>query len=395
MIKKILIISPEFNEEFVLYQPWRQIFELGISMKRKGLDFTIGSNSTNKNEIKELKILYLDQKELRVLTSDSKNKILQIKPDVILWMGNPLSGKYLKKNFFEDIPIVLYISTIQMTWKEIKNLTIKEIFQSNFVNFLTSFPPFSNLVKNLNHNNISGIITANQTIKNRLISLGVIEHKIKVTPLCFESNFNHKSIQHMSTSTKTFTICYLGPIFSIRGVDLLLDVVALLKKSNFLIHLDFLLRTTTIQEDKSNLIEKCKSRGILDLVKIDAGILDRKFVFETILNSDAVVLPTKFVWNEPPLAILETMILGKPVITTNVCGLPELVEGRGIILNPDKKSFHDEIIKLANDRKKLSSIGEKGMEFVKSLPGWDYLADWFIATLEQFLQDFNKKSKYE
>jgi len=395
MLKKILVISPEFNEEFVLYQPWRQIFELGTRMKRKGLDFTIGSNATNKTEIKELKILYLNQKELRVLTTDSINKILQLKPDVILWMGNPLSGIYLKKNFFKDIPIVLYISTIHMTWKEIKNLTIKEIFQSNFINFLTSFPPFSNLVRNLNHNNISGIITVNQTIKNRLINLGVMENKIKVTPLCFESDFDPKSIQHTSLSTNTFNICYLGPIFSIRGVDLLLDIVALLKKSNFLIHLDFLLRTTTVKEDTLNLIEKCKSRGILDLVKIEAGILDSKFIFETILNSDVVVLPTKFVWNEPPLAILETMFLGKPVITTNVCGLPELVEGRGIILNPDKKSFHDEIILLANDRKKLNSIGEKGMEFVKSLPNWNYLADWFITTLEQFYQDFNKKSTHK
>jgi len=393
MIKKILIISPEFNEEFTLYQPWRQIFELGHRMKRKGLDFTIGSNATDKDEIKELKILHLNQKDLRDLTPDSKNKILQLEPDVILWMGNPLSGSYLKNFFFKNIPIVLYISTIHMTWKEMKNFTIKEIFESNFINFFTSFAPFRNLVKNLNHNNISGIIVSNQTIKNRLTSLGVTKNKIRVTPLCFESDFDPKSLPYSSTSTNTFNICYLGPIFSIRGVDLLLDIISLLKKSNFPIHLDFLLRTTSIEKDKSILVDKCKKRRILDLVNIEAGILDRKFVFERILSSDAVVLPTKFVWNEPPLAILETMILGKPVITTNVCGLPELVEGRGIILNPDKKSFHDGIIKLANDKEKLNSIGKKGMEFVKSLPGWDYLADWFIDTLEQFLQDFNKKSK--
>jgi len=220
-----------------------------------------------------------------------------------------------------------------------------------------------------------------------------MKNKIKVTPLCFESDFDPKSLPHSSTSTNTFNICYLGPVFSIRGVDLLLDTVSLLKKSNFPIHLDFLLRTTSIEKDKSILVDKCKERRILDLVNIEAGILDRKFIFERILGSDAVVLPTKFVWNEPPLAIIEAMILGKPVITTNVCGLPELVEGRGIILNPDKKSFHDGIIKLANDKEKLNSIGKKGMEFVKSLPGWDYLTDWFIDTLEQFLEDFNKKSK--
>ncbi len=37
MLKKILIISPEFNEEFIRYQPWKQLFELGIRMKQEVL----------------------------------------------------------------------------------------------------------------------------------------------------------------------------------------------------------------------------------------------------------------------------------------------------------------------------------------------------------------------
>jgi len=393
MIKKILVISPEFNEEFILYQPWRQIYELGRKLASKGIEFAIGTNTSNKDEIFGLKIIQLNQKKIRILSQDSKKQIIQFNPDVIIWMGNPLSGSYIKKNLIDNIPVVIYISTVHMLWKELKNFTIKEIFQSNLINFITAFFPFKNLVKNLNHSNISGIIVSNQTIKNRLASLGITKNKINVTPLCFEPDFEPKPLPYSSTSINTFNICYLGPIFSVRGVDLLLDIISLLKKSNFPIHLDFLLRTTSIEKDKLILVDKCKKRRILDLVNVEAGILDRKFVFERILSSDAVVLPTKFVWNEPPLAILETMVLGKPVITTNVCGLPELVEGRGIILNPDKKSFHDDIIKLANDKEKLNSIGKKGMEFVKSLPGWDYLADWFIDTLEQFLQDFNKKSK--
>ena len=56
-------------------------------------------------------------------------------------------------------------------------------------------------------------------------------------------------------------------------------------------------------------------------------------------TSDIIVIPTKYVHNEPPLVILEAMNLGKAVITTNVCGLPEIVKDNGFLVEPNSKSF--------------------------------------------------------
>ena len=79
MIKRILIISPEFNQEFILYQPWRQIYELGRKLTSKGIEFAIGTNTSNKDEIFGLKIIQLNQKKIRILSQDSKKQKIQLK----------------------------------------------------------------------------------------------------------------------------------------------------------------------------------------------------------------------------------------------------------------------------------------------------------------------------
>lgn len=382
MIKKILTIASEFNGEYVRYQPWRQIYEVGKIFSQRGIEFVIGTNTAEEKSVKGLKILRLDQKKLRILSKTSKEKILQFKPDVILWMGNPLSGTYIKKNSVDNIPIILYISSVHMGWKELKNLTLREIFQSNLLNFFTAFFPLKNLVKNLNHKNISFIIVPNNTIRERLIQLGVSKHKIVKIPLCFESNIELDKLKKIKVKKKPFTICYLGPSFSIRGTGILLEVIKLLKKDGYNILLNFLLRSPNPDIEKAYFKKICEKKGISENVEIKAGFLTEQVLFQEIANSDIVVIPTKYVWNEPPLAILESMMLGKPVVTSNVCGLPELVSNLGFCTDPNEKSFFNCIKSLIDNPQLLEEAGKKGKLFVNSLPGWDEMANSILKTME-------------
>lgn len=382
MIKKILTIASEFNGEYVRYQPWRQIYEVGKIFSQRGIEFVIGTNTTEEKSVKGLKILRLDQKKLRILSKTSKGKILQFKPDVILWVGNPLSGTYIKKNSMDNIPIILYISSFHMGWKELKNLTLREIFQSNLLNFFTAFFPLKYLVKNLNHKNISFIIVPNNTIRERLMQLGVSKHKIVKISLCFESDIKLDKLKKIKDKKKPFTICYLGPSFSIRGTGILLEVIKLLKKDGHNILLNFLLRSPNPDIEKAYFKKICEKKGISENVEIKAGFLTEQVLFQEITNSDIVVIPTKYVGNEPPLAILESMMLGKPVVTSNVCGLPELVSNLGFCIDPNERSFFNCIKSLIDNPQLLEEAGKKGKLFVNSLPGWDEMANSILKTME-------------
>lgn len=382
MLKKILIISPEFNEEFIRYQPWKQLFELGLRMKQRGIDCIIGTNATNSKEINGMSILQLEQKNLRVLTNKSKIKIRQLNPDIIFWQGNPLSGIYLKKNKIDNIPIILYVSTIHMQWTEIKNLSILELLQSNLLSLFMAFPPFRRYVKNLNHPNISGIIVPNNSINKRLVNLGIIKEKIKIAPLCFESDL--PNIENKKIERNKFTICYLGPSPSVRGTDIIIDLIEMFSKNNIPVYLNFLLRTRNPNIEKNHFMKKCLKKQISNFVTINAGLLNRDQISIEISNSNVIVIPTKFVWNEPPLAILEAMAIGKPIITSNVCGLPELIGDNGFNVNPNKLSFYNCIKKIYDDPHLESEMGEKAKRFVTSLPNWDKMTDWMIETFESF-----------
>lgn len=387
LIKKILVICPQFNEEYKNYQPWKQIFFLGKELIKKNVDFAIGTEATEQQQIDGVPILNFTQKNLRKLSKTSKDKIIRFNPDIIYWVGNPLSGFYIKKNKINNIPIVLFVSTVHPLWNDIKHLSIKEIFQLNFLNFFTAFFPFYKIVKSLNHQNISGIVVSNNTIKTRLKELGVNQNKIVVSPFFFETDITFN--MDFDYEKTTFTICYLGPNNTIRGIDIVLDIIKKFKKENMPIQAQILLRTTNTTE-KDILEQKCKQKQIDDVVEINAGLLERELLFKKIASSHVVIFPTKLVWNEPPLSILEAMSLGKTVITSNVGGLPELVNHYGFVVSPKTESFFSVLKHLSKNRHKIIDSGKKAKNYSQSLKKWNEMADWTL----QILNEFSFKKKY-
>ena len=62
-------------------------------------------------------------------------------------------------------------------------------------------------------------------------------------------------------------------------------------------------------------------------------------VLEHVRRSDALLLPFRLVPSDLPMSILEAMALGKPVVSTDVDGIPEFLEdGRGIVIPPSNLS---------------------------------------------------------
>ena len=62
-------------------------------------------------------------------------------------------------------------------------------------------------------------------------------------------------------------------------------------------------------------------------VKVISGYLDRETLVKHVAASDVVALPFELVPSDAPLSLLETQALGKPIVTTDVACLAELVSG--------------------------------------------------------------------
>lgn len=69
-----------------------------------------------------------------------------------------------------------------------------------------------------------------------------------------------------------------------------------------------------------------------------------------------VLVPS--LWDNFPMVVLESMIRGRPIVTTRNGGMPEMLNGTGSVLSaPDSVVFSGEIVRLLTDRAQRKALG--------------------------------------
>jgi glycosyltransferase involved in cell wall biosynthesis len=97
----------------------------------------------------------------------------------------------------------------------------------------------------------------------------------------------------------------------------------------------------------------CQRHGLTGNVEIISGWLDKEEIQQHIASCKAVVLPFILVPSDVPIAILEALAAGKPVIGGDVDGIPDMVRDNGIVVNPlDQKELASACIMCAAGNQK-------------------------------------------
>lgn len=87
----------------------------------------------------------------------------------------------------------------------------------------------------------------------------------------------------------------------------------------------------------------------------------RDDVPDLLAAADAVVLPS--IWEARSLVVQEAMALGRPVVTTAVGGLPELVGDAAVVVPAgDSDALHDAITALLGDPEAAAALGRRGAQ---------------------------------
>jgi len=172
--------------------------------------------------------------------------------------------------------------------------------------------------KFLENENIIRIIVQSQRLKNKILSSAP---KAKVEQIQFgvQQELLDLKIKHPSTEK---LLLYFGHVYSVRGIDDMLFSIDSLLKENLKIKVKFIITPET----EIKFLEKNLSK--LPKVKKNSLII-KKYVNnlgEQISNSDLAFFLYRFSGEIPeyPLALLETMAAGIPVITTNIGAITEL-----------------------------------------------------------------------
>ncbi|MBW1804387.1 MAG: glycosyltransferase family 4 protein, partial [Deltaproteobacteria bacterium] len=183
---------------------------------------------------------------------------------------------------------------------------------------------------------------------------------------------NYSDGEKRSFSRKK-TALYIGWPTRVRGIELLLDAYAIAARQAKNLYLKILARGEDTA-DRRRLHRLVSEHPGRDRISIIEGFLPREDVFDHIRASDFGVLPFIQVPADRPLSFLEFFELGKPVISTDASGIPDLIGGnRGIIANRvNPESLAGAMLKMAGmDVEDYKKYQDACLIFADEYPAWD------------------------
>ena len=87
-----------------------------------------------------------------------------------------------------------------------------------------------------------------------------------------------------------------------------------------------------------------------------------------------------------PLTLLEAQLMKKPVIATNVGGIPELMKNgeTGFLIEKNNSTDLKKKIILILQKIETNDMGEEGRKFVEENFSWEIIAKRFKKTLKNY-----------
>ena len=89
-----------------------------------------------------------------------------------------------------------------------------------------------------------------------------------------------------------------------------------------------------------------------------------------------------------PLTLLEAQLMEKPVVATNVGGIPELMkdgETGFLVEQGNHEQLIDKFSLLLEDKELAKKMGEQGRKFIEETFNWELVTKKFIKMAESYL----------
>ncbi|WP_228417084.1 glycosyltransferase [Chryseobacterium piscicola] len=143
----------------------------------------------------------------------------------------------------------------------------------------------------------------------------------------------------------------VGRLHSRKGFHKLMEAHAQLLKAGF----DHQIIIIGDGEEKTNLKKQAQELGVTDSFQLLGSLLNP---YPYVKNADFFILPSES--ESWPLIIADSLILQKPIISTNVGGIPEMIthDKTGFLVNYEVEEMYDAMKKFMTEPKYVEKIKE-------------------------------------
>lgn len=377
-----VIVAHGMRKNVLRLQPWRYLHEISrrFARNRPVVIITDSDDKTWEEDwLETLKVVYTTALSPR-RSAELTKLINRFEPSQVWWSTTPRSVAYWHVWRKLQVPVTTVITCPLYTWRELIRALIGGVPWSEVgVLIHQRVIPRCVLRRALTDSCVSRVVTQSKANRNVLVSFGVPSEKIRVIPVGIDdvervsvgSEMIGEARRALGFSPDAKVFVYLGALRRIRGIYTLLDAFRLVVHDSSTAHLAILARGAD-EEECTELIKYCERSGIAHRVKVIGGWLTRDELFATLDASDVVTLPFVLVPSDVPIAILEALARGKPVIGSNVDGIPELVRGRGAVVDPIvPRDLAQAILRFSESEDGIERMAQAALTFMTRYPNWD------------------------
>jgi len=180
---------------------------------------------------------------------------------------------------------------------------------------------------------------------------------------------NAELMKKYKTSDDDFVINYTGEYVRLGDMDDIVDSFIDLAEShkNFKLHLAVRVKNQRDAAKKKEVEKKLEKAGCLDRV---AFMHDQSYEMQDVYNlADISIFPARTMAGkfDIPLAVVEAMACGKPVIASDLARLKYFLNNESSILIPagNREALKENILYLYNNPEARDDLARRGIEFVR------------------------------
>jgi len=377
---RVCLVSHGLVKHNCRLQPWRYLLDTALALATAAHDVTLVSDGLPGPDSEETLCGLSPVRVARRIGGfgnaghDLAVTVNGLSPDVVLWHVGLTS--FLYPHLVKDIsaPVVGIFTSPVYRPGEILHLSPFKLVQGyglSALHVLGLVVPGTLIRGALQSGRLRYLVVECETTRRRLVQRGVPGDRIVVArPTIDEAWFGARALEEeladirsdLGLSDRDIVVGYFGPPDPLRGLPVLVEAVGMARQENSRLKMLALSRRRAGEPNRwHKRVDRLDADGWMQVV---TGFLPQDRLVRMLHACDLIALPFEVVPSDAPLSVLEAMALGKPVVTTDIACLPELVpDSAGVCVEPGSVDrLAEAILSLAKDQQLRQQLGRQARE---------------------------------